>query len=869
MKALERIIGIFLRVLLFAALFLLAAFITDRMNNLGADSVPRETGVPQFPEVCIYKDGMIINKLDGYRTRLDTSLDRTSVVPVDEGKNISAMIDSGYEGTVRYELRDLSGNKLIENGTMERVGTVNAEKVNGFIKVSGVNTGGASSGRGIYSIDLRMDMKKDVEYSFAVLLSVDGETVRYYTRVVVLERNFLSKFLDYAAEYNEKVFPSTSRVGGDEDIDYGDNQEGENKENSEPDTKKLWGNLNPVLVTTIIPRVKEISDTTALVELQYIVESDDTGRVIEYGIDDYLYLDYDNSTDSVSLTGSTRYTDEIFSSDNIPLGEKVEHEIKAERSTCKWSPNNEIGVFTEAGELWIYDREEGTAARLYGSGSRNRETDLSYFNPSNPRIISVDNEGLTYFAVVGRQNYGRLEGRNGIALYSYDLKKSELSTLFFIETTESFEGLRLGADRFDWFDPERKEFYTILDGSLQVYNISTGDSVKLSADMPEDMMYASEKGECVAFPDTGDQSGADEIILMNMKDMGEYHLSHSGRKLKIIGFKDDALVYGAAKPQDINTGSDGQTVFMFSEIYIVDGKGQTTREYKKDGFLISDVILTSNDLKLLRVTGGAGEYETAAEDHLIYKITQPEEDISLPGLLYRRSYLTEVLVRESATNYVTAKAEVSGRGGRFYVYRDSGLKESFASLGRAFAYIQQNGGVVVSAEGEMIYGIKESAPYLTVAGTFEYIKSNAEDSLAACAFMSMRCAGIDAGTGNTVPDSGGAEGGEDTDTSSGGQNGESGKGAGFVEIIAENTDVIEGLNISGATVDAAISFLSDGIPFTVRMPDGRYVLVISYNSTHIRYYDPVKGDEVRTTKRSFEEDVKDAGQEIYVYRFIK
>ena len=113
--------------------------------------------------------------------------------------------------------------------------------------------------------------------------------------------------------------------------------------------------------------------------------------------------------------------------------------------------------------------------------------------------------------------------------------------------------------------------------------------------------------------------------------------------------------------------------------------------------------------------------------------------------------------------------------------------------------------------------------------------------------MSMRCAGIDTG-------------GFSTDEA---------VKAGYVDTISQHTDIIEGLNISGATVDAAINFLSDGIPFTTKLPGGRYVLVVSYNANYIRYYDPVLGQEVRTARDSFTEDVRDAGQEIYVYRFLK
>ena len=136
----------------------------------------------------------------------------------------------------------------------------------------------------------------------------------------------------------------------------------------------------------------------------------------------------------------------------------------------------------------------------------------------------------------------------------------------------------------------------------------------------------------------------------------------------------------------------------------------------------------------------------------------------------------------------------------------------------------------------------------------------------------MRCAGVK--TENVKLDDFGNDGSGDGTGDNSGDGSNSGTGTnsekkGYVEMIAENTDVIEGLNISGATVDAAISFLSDGIPFTVKMPEGQYVLVVSYNANYIRYYDPVLGKEVRTSRSGFTADVVEAGGEIYVYRYLR
>ena len=104
----------------------------------------------------------------------------------------------------------------------------------------------------------------------------------------------------------------------------------------------------------------------------------------------------------------------------------------------------------------------------------------------------------------------------------------------------------------------------------------------------------------------------------------------------IIGFKDEVLVYGAAKPENIRVGSDGQPNFMFSEVYIVDKSGECVREYKKNGLLVSEVELTSNDLRLVRVSGTAGKYDPAPEDHLIYKTEEDERRIPLPNPIIKQ-----------------------------------------------------------------------------------------------------------------------------------------------------------------------------------------------------------------------------------------
>ena len=74
-----------------------------------------------------------------------------------------------------------------------------------------------------------------------------------------------------------------------------------------------------------------------------------------------------------------------------------------------------------------------------------------------------------------------------------------------------------------------------------------------------------------------------------------------------------------------------------------------------------------------------------------------------------------------------------------------------------------------------------------------------------------------------------------------------------------------GINISGIDLDTALYFLDRDVPFAACIDDGRYVLVISYNSTHIRYYDPVLDEEVKVTRKSFKSSLSMHGNTMYTY----
>ena len=140
-----------------------------------------------------------------------------------------------------------------------------------------------------------------------------------------------------------------------------------------------------------------------------------------------------------------------------------------------------------------------------------------------------------------------------------------------------------------------------------------------------------------------------------------------------------------------------------------------------------------------------------------------------------------------------------------------------------------------------MYRDKIIRPYLTVAGTFNYkAVESAEDSFAACNYMCLLAAGVNADY-------------EEVRST-----------ANFVKSFEMYDSQAKGINISGILLDTAIGYLSDGSPFVAKISDG-YVLVVSYNDDFIRYYDPMQDKEVKVQRYLFLLDCEDQGNEFYTY----
>lgn len=894
--------------LLFIIVFIGAALSFNYIWNLGAGTRAVEGYNPTMGKAYILFNGQKINSMLGYNAPLDTSLYRDSIIPIDSSKTIDILlpgsVDNGAE--IKYELRSFDGTNLIEEGDFRFV-----EKKNELTA---------------YSVSLRMSLTTGTEYSFVIKAEKGNDITRFYTRVVRYDDIRLSGFIDYAKSFSDAAYERNSmafvtasntdavmtyNVSGDE-AEMKKTEENEEKETmiatstdamegvriaditsvfssadalssmyNASQAKNIVSNGNPGYVTLgssyedvvyngmkmgrlsdPVPKVKEFSPDSAIIELRYKAISEENNTSKTYAVTEYISLEYDNGDAAIKVQDYRRYVNQDFSAD----GFDTEHNSICLGITADRTPeylSDESGkklAFVADTSLWVVNTEENQYSSIYGTSSDEAVKERIPQEGYDIKLLNVD-ENVVDFVVYGRINEGPREGENGIGLYEYNLEDSTMKEIEFISSDMSLDAMRLSVGRFAYYDKKNRKFYVLMGDSLLEIDIFTGQMNEKISGVPCNQIVVSDTSKIVAFPDTKDLTNVSKITIINFDTGKEIIKTESGHKLALLGFVGNDIMYGTTLPEDVSRDTDGTPTFLFDKLYIVDSNGWDAKKYDKEGILVSGIKFEDNTIYLSRVSRNeeTGELTSASDDYISYKPIRMSEKVGIsilkneseneelhlrfPDGVFVGSSNKELLtkVANSSASEVIDHRDIEIDKDTSYIYEASGISGVSYSIGKAVQQVYETGGFVVDGYGDVIYRERQSRPYLTVAGTFEYKAVEDEaSSFAACNYMCILASGMNAN---------------------------------YDEVRSKNDwedsfymygNEVRGINISGVKLDTAIGYLSDGSPFAAKIAD-RYVLVVSYNADFVRYYDPIDDEEVRIQRYAFQLKCEDQGNEFYTY----
>ena len=843
---------ILIRVLVFVLVATGTAYFVNKMNNSKLDNVSREMEEAKLPLVYCELGNTIVNQMAGYTQVMSTGLMRDGIIPLNEEYGVDLLVDDEgeYGSSYSYELRRIDGDSLVEEGELAAVG----EK------------GGYTE----YQVRFRMDMKENQEYVLVfIITNSTGESARYYTRVVNVSRQYAKEIIDYAMKFHSTTFVKEVnekdgnmvydrlRVTG-EATDYDLSHVNLNA----PYSMVSWGNLNPIIMTGIVPRITELDNDYAVIELVYVMQSINKNNYNYYNVKEYYCAQYNPNSKEVELLAFDRYIESIFDESYVSKDRNSISMGIANKDNLEYvaTEDNKKVAFVKEAELWYYDYNKSTLTSVFSFPQKNY-SDVRIMNTDvDINIVDMDETGNIYFVVYGYMNRGKHEGKNGIALYYFSTESSKIEEKIFIQVDEPYDVMKQETGRFTYYDQTNNTFYYLLDGAIYSVDVTSKTQDTMVYGLPTSKYMVSENRTIVAYPDNSEDQDVTSLIIHNFETGEEYvEKGEANDRYLALGFVGNDLIFGVAKKTDITISSNGEAILPMYKLFIVSPTGEIIKEYSSSGIYIMNAQVQTEKIYLSRAKKQNNFFEESEADYISYKADNSKDsvnvrysyddysynrvDLVFPSNIYISDNIKPVMTKnKTKEDLLYFQVDTTTEGNRFYVFSNLGYMGAYGSAGRAIvAVTDEKSGLVVDGDGNTVYRNIAATSYNTVAKYIdEYPCKNIKDTLMTCAYMCVEYVNSKAEYADVMT----CESWE--------------------EAFDEYTLGV-GINISGISLDVALYFLDRDVPFAACIDDGRYVLVISYNSTHIRYYDPILDEEVRVTRKEFEEALSLQGNTMYTY----
>lgn len=860
----KKIINTIIRIIVMIGVLVITIFFVNKFENRGYENLAIEMEDATLPLAYVKYDGEYINCMHGYTSAVDCVMLRDSITPIDENKNVVIAVDDkdNFVKSYAYELRSIAGDSLIENGELEV-----ASEENGFQ---------------VLNINIRMDIAPEMEYMLVIKMNGENDVIaRYYTRVVINADYHAAELLEFVDTFYNATYDFEAEEEQSFITPYRETYLASHK-NTETLTSLghinlgsaytdlTWGELTPMCITSLVPTIKEIDVNYAVIELDYkAINIFGEDQISYYLVKEYYRVSY--GEDGISLMDFDRYVDEYFNRREIDSVNNV-YEIgivSDDDMMYRYSTDNKKISFVRNGQLWLYDYRNNQITMAFGFWMDDVENFRNTYDKYDINIISMDDDGNMYFAVYGYINRGVHEGKLGIELYYFEADNLEIEELLFVENNVPYDVMKRELSRLTYFDGEN--FYFMLGDKVNCIQVADKQMSYYVDTVTMEDVYVSDNMEVMAYCSSEVQQENKTIHLVNLKTGSSYELTAGqGNCLICYGFKDSDFIYGECKISDTeidlqkttfdaaNPDADALDRIPAEKLCIVDENGVMLKEYEKEGYYIADVRIDTDLIYLTRAEKRGQQFVMATDDFITYK---EDEENPVVGTTYRNSaegcrklfftvpsdiYLTYIPRLTITKNQVKDKpvtmvVEIMNTSAKYMVYDNLGLAAIYEVAGDAINAAVNVSGIVISQNGEVIYRKSESLEYNTIASAiFHYSSGTVEQSLQDCIYMTLIYQGMSLEYQEME---------EDLDA---------------VTALTEYGKY-QGMDISGLSLELVFGYISDGIPVISRIDDGRYVLIVSYNSEYIRYYDPVIGDEVRTTRAEYENSMEKWNSELYTY----
>lgn len=745
------------RAALLTGIFFLALIVSSLIMNRGTDDLTIGMGDPTLPRVSFSVEGWTVNALAGYVDEMDITAMRDTITPVASNGMLDMYIDGdGQEiAGVRYIVYSLDGSEVYLEDAVKDLSENHA------------------------ALDLHQILELEVQESVLRVILRMGDKgekeVSYYTRIERQDELYVKECLTFANDFHEKTF---SKVGGDELSQY--LEQDESSDNSTLQTVNIhsnlyhirWGEMNPEVSTDVEWSIKESNSVyTSLLAKYQVTHAGDFGDIETFNIREFFrvrcsggnmyLLNYDRSMNQV-FNGNKQVLDQ----DGILLG------IAEPGLQFETNKKGTVVSFVQERDLWTYNRTTDELSLVFSFANMEGHDARSRNDEHEIRIISMENNGSTTFAVYGYMNRGEHEGRVGVNVYYFDIEKNAVEEKAFIPSTKAFAIAEEELGKMVYFNQQQQLLYVLAGGVLYQVDLEKDEQEILAEDLAEGQYVVSDDGHLMAFQPSGTLNTASEVTVLNLANGESYTVAAAqgrggesedsgqgagntpeeagrgqGMAVRPLGFVFDDFVCGYIRESDKGLNVAGEEVFPMYMMEIRDTSNKIAKTYTQAGVYLSDVLVEGNLVTLNRLVKNDGIYTGIEQDYITNneqrKETKAELEAFSTTLKERQMRITlsdkieefspqilrpkKVMVNQPITISFDDKIKMD----KYYVYGVGKLLAIYDRAAYAIQRAEQISGVVISSDQAYIWE-KGNRDLVYDTETAAFKKTEEQTSVEAC-----------------------------------------------------------------------------------------------------------------------------------------
>ena len=834
-----------IKAIVLTIVFFASVAIFSIMTNQVNEDLTTEMEDVSLPIVSLYTDDTEINELHGYTEAMDAVYMRDTITPIPKERKLPVKIRTYQKkiDAISYEIRSLDAKRLIANADVS-----NFTDVRGAIRIE---------------LEIQNLLEANEEYLLILCLESGEESFYYYTRIMEPVNCYVPETLAFVRDFHNKTFDAeaVSDLSLYLERATGDNTT-LNYTNLNSSLKQLgWADFGGERLTLAVPSIKEITDTYNVITMEYVMSRVGEEGVSEYfNVEEYYRVRY--TKQRMYVLDFERTVEEIFRGEGADIsGKYIQLGIGPDDLEYKSSDTGNIVAFVKEGELWSYDQNENTLAKVFSFRGYEGIDERENYNAHDIKIINVDEAGSITYIVYGYMNRGIHEGKVGIIVNHYDSLGNTNEEVLYIPSRQSYEVMKSELGQLLYVN-EGGVFFIMVEGTVYSINLSTFETKELITGIEPESYAVSKSNRLFAWIHTGEALGSTEISVMDFTTEQAKTITNARDEyLKPLGFMGEDFIYGIAKAADVRKDAAGRVVFPMSQLNIAQVQsGQVTilKTYAKNGYYISDIEIEDYTIYVNRMKQNGSAYAVAEQDMIMNREGDSGKLINIQKTQHENKQAVQRIVlkkaaAEKAPKLLTPKdillentkeviLEWVNDTEQYYVYVKGDVLLSTESVSEAITMANKEMGVVIDNNQQCIWKRSKKNTQSTFKGISVGEEDKNAESIAQCVSAMLLYEGINMNVSVLM---------EQEKTP--------------VDILQNALNNVRVLNLTGCSIDDILYYISNGAPVFAMSDSNSAVLLTGYDAKNVSIYDPSYNQTYRKNIEDASELFANAGSVFITY----